>query len=220
MSARLKEKGKTKNKVSDIIRILKKAYPDARCSLNYGSREELLVAIILSAQCTDAMVNRVTPSLFSSFHVPEGLARAPLKEIERIIRPCGYYRQKARYIKGTCASIVESFGGKVPSNMEELLTLPGVARKTANVLLSVGFNINEGIAVDTHVARISKRLGLTRQQQQDKIERKLMQLIPKRYWGDYTNWLIAHGRAVCSAKHPKCNICPLAKLCPSAFSVA
>jgi len=191
-------------------------YPDAACALNFRSPEELLVATILSAQCTDAMVNRVTPSLFAAYPVPEGLASAPLHKIERLIRSCGYYRQKARNIKGTCTMLCEKYGGKVPHDMEELLLLPGVARKTANVVLSVAFGINEGIAVDTHVKRLSRRLRLTANSDPAKIERDLMKLVKRKEWGDLTNLMIAHGRKICTARKPACDACVLNDVCPSA----
>lgn len=201
-----------------ILERLIASYPDAKCALNFKSPEELLVATILSAQCTDAMVNRITPSLFATFPVPEGLAAAPLRSIERIIRPCGYFRQKAKYIKGCCRMLIERFGGKVPMSMSDLLQLPGVARKTANVVLSVGFSINEGVAVDTHVARISKRLGLVSSTRPDKIEEQLMHLYPREQWGKITDVMIAHGRAVCSARKPMCDVCPVEELCPSSIA--
>lgn len=203
-----------------VLKKLIQAYPDARCALNFHSPEELLVATILSAQCTDVMVNRVTPELFERYPVPEKMAEAPLRHLERIIRPCGYYRQKARYIKESCRKLIESFGGKVPKTIEELLQLPGVARKTANVVLSVAFGINEGIAVDTHVSRIARRLGFTKEKNPERIERELMSLFPRKDWGKLTDVLIAHGRAVCKARRPDCAHCPVKRLCPSAFSVS
>jgi endonuclease-3 len=203
-----------------VLKKLIQVYPDARCALNFHSPEELLVATILSAQCTDVMVNRVTPELFERYPVPEKMAEAPLRHLERIIRPCGYYRQKARYIKESCRKLIESFGGKVPKTIEELLQLPGVARKTANVVLSVAFGINEGIAVDTHVSRIARRLGFTKEKNPERIERELMSLFPRKDWGKLTDVLIAHGRAVCKARRPDCAHCPVKRLCPSAFSVS
>lgn len=201
----------------EVLLRLRSSYPDARCSLNFSTPEELLVATILSAQCTDSMVNSVTPALFRKFPVPEGLAKGNLTEIEGIIRPCGYFRQKAKYIRGTCREIVGGHSGRVPRSLHELTLLPGVARKTANVLLSVAFNINEGIAVDTHVARLSRRLKLAGSKDPVKMERELMRVVDSKDWGELTTLLIAHGREVCSARKPNCVSCVLSGLCPSAF---
>jgi endonuclease-3 len=203
-----------------IVSLLKREYPDARCALNFSTPEELLVATILSAQCTDNMVNRVTPGLFSSYPVPAGLAEASLSGVRKIIKPCGYYRQKSRYIRDACRMIVEKYGGSVPRTMDELLKLPGVARKTANVILSVAFGINEGIAVDTHVLRLSTRLGLASVRNATAAERQLMEILDRKQWGDFTTLLIAHGRMICTSRKPLCASCILSELCPSAFSFA
>lgn len=205
-------------KAAEIISILNSTYPDAKCALNFGSPEELLIATILSAQCTDNMVNSVTPELFRRFPVPDGLAAGSLAEIQRIIRPCGYYRQKSKYVRDTCRKIVEQHSGIVPRSIEELIMLPGVARKTANVVLSVAFDINDGIAVDTHVARLSRRIGLARSMSPEKIERELMGIVDRTNWGRFTTLLIAHGRAVCTARKPGCGVCAISALCKSAFS--
>lgn len=219
--ARMKRGGATarQERARAVLERLTSDYPDARCALNFTSPEELLVATILSAQCTDSMVNSVTPALFHRFPVPDKLAAGTLQEIQSIIRPCGFYRQKSRYIRESCRRVVESFSGRVPHSLQELLTLPGVARKTANVVLSVAFDINEGIAVDTHVARLSRRLGLARSRAPDKIERDLMKIVESKEWGKFTTLLIAHGRAVCSARRPACAECSLRDICPSAFKV-
>ncbi len=200
-----------------IIEALRKNYPDARCALDFNTPAELLIATILSAQSTDRVVNSVTPELFSRFPVPEMLSKAELAEIEQIVRPCGYYRQKARSIKETATVLSSRYNGRVPASMRDLLTLRGVARKTANVVLSVAFGINEGVAVDTHVARLSRRLRLTAAMRPEVIEKDLMTEIPNSEWGDFTTLLIAHGRAVCSARRPRCSVCCISGLCPSAF---
>jgi endonuclease-3 len=199
------------------LRTLKNCYPDAKCELNFSSPEELLIATILSAQSTDRTVNSVTRALFSRFPVPAGLAKAKLSEIERIIRPCGYYRQKARSIRETAAALFERYHGTVPPRMEDLLTLRGVARKTANVVLSVAFGINEGVAVDTHVARLSGRLGLSSASRPEAIEKDLMTAVARDEWGNFTTLLITHGRSVCNARKPHCSLCGIDSLCPSAF---
>lgn len=207
-----------REKGQQVLQLLGKSYPDAKCALDFSTPEELLVATILSAQCTDSMVNSVTPELFRRFPVPDGLAKGKLNEIQAIIRPCGYFRQKSKYIKGTCGKIATEHSGSVPRTMEDLTHLPGVARKTANVVLSVAFDINEGIAVDTHVARLSRRLGLAGSSDPVKVERELMRVVDRSNWGDLTTLLIAHGREVCSARKPQCSACTLSSMCPSAYS--
>ncbi len=200
----------------EILLRLKRLYPDATCSLTYDSPVQLLVATILSAQCTDERVNKVTPGLFSRFPDAQALAGANREELETLIRSTGFYRNKAKNIQGACDKIVREFGGKVPQRMEELLTLPGVARKTANVVLAHAFGILEGVTVDTHVKRLSQRLGLTTQKDPVRIERDLMKLIPQPDWENWSIRLIYHGRAVCKARKPDCQNCVLADLCPSA----
>ncbi len=207
-----------RSRARSILSVLKRKYPDARCALNFSTPEELLVATILSAQCTDNAVNRVTANLFSSYSVPAGLAGAELSDIRKIVKPCGYYRQKSRYIREACRLIVRNYNGGVPRTMEGLLELPGVARKTANVVLSVAFGINEGIAVDTHVLRLSVRLGLVTVKNATAAERQLMEIVDTKHWGDFTTLLIAHGRTICRARKPLCASCALNKLCPSAFN--
>lgn len=196
-----------------IVRKLAAAYPDARCALDYRTPFQLLVATILSAQCTDKKVNEVTPALFARWPTPEALAAAPPAEVEAMIRPTGFYRQKARAIQSSARDIVERFGGRVPRTMEELLSLHGVARKTANVVLGNAFGV-PGLTVDTHMKRVNGRLGLTREEDPVKIERDLMELIPEREWTIYSHRVIHHGRVCCTAQRPRCGECPLAADCP------
>jgi endonuclease-3 len=200
-----------------IIELLEKQYPRAKTALHYSSPLEILIATILSAQCTDKRVNIVTKSLFKKYRTAEDYANADLAELEQDIRSTGFYRNKAKNIKNAGQMLVERFDSQVPDTMEKILELPGVARKTANIVLSNAYGVIEGIAVDTHVRRLSKRLGLTENTNPDKIERELMQIIPKSHWKRITNLLISHGRNVCMARKPKCDSCILNKLCPSAF---
>lgn len=199
----------------EILNILKYLYPDATCSLTYETVVQLLVATILSAQCTDQRVNQVTPALFARFPDAEALKNAPREEIEALIRSTGFYRNKAKNIQGACQKIVIDFQGEVPQTMKDLLSLPGVARKTANVVLSHGFGINMGVTVDTHVKRLSNRLGLTKESDPVKIEKDLMQLLPQVDWENFAIRMIYHGRAICKARKPNCPDCKLAHLCPS-----
>ncbi len=192
------------------------AYAHLTTGLNATSPLELLVATILSAQCTDERVNMVTPGLFARYPMPEDYATADPEELEAIIHSCGFYRNKARNIQGMARALIDRFDGQVPASMAELITLPGVARKTANVVLSHGFGINEGIAVDTHVGRLSQRLGLTRETDPTKIEADLMRIVPRERWGRVSDVLIWHGRLVCAARSPRCGDCTLADICPSA----
>ena len=198
----------------EIIRLLKKEYPDPRTALRYETPHQMLVATILSAQCTDVRVNMVTEELFRKYQGINEFAEADLQELEQDIRSTGFYRQKAKNIKNSSIAILENFSGKVPNTMEELITLPGVARKTANVVLSSAYGITKGIAVDTHVKRLSFRLGLTRHTDPNKIEQDLMKLAPKEEWSDLSYRLILHGRAVCSARKPGHDVCMLQHLCP------
>ena len=206
-----------KTRLLKIIELLEKEYPKAKTALHYSSPLEILVATILSAQCTDKRVNLVTPSLFKKYKTVKDYANADLAELEQDIRSTGFYRNKAKNIKNAGRMIIEQFNSQVPQTMEEILMLPGVARKTANIVLSNAYGIIVGIAVDTHVRRLSKRLGLTENTNPDKIEKDLMQIVPKTHWKSITNLLISHGRAVCSARKPKCGTCCLNKICPSAF---
>lgn len=200
---------------SAIIRRLEQTYPDARCELGFQSPLQLLVAVILSAQCTDKRVNLVTPALFRKYPDAARFARASQEELERAIHSTGFYRNKARNIRLACQAIMERFGGKVPDTMEQLLTLDGVGRKTANVILDVAFGKNEGVCVDTHVLRLSGRLGLSSATTPERVEQDLMRLFPRELWGRVTAWLIWHGRRRCRARAPDCHGCELQPLCPS-----
>jgi endonuclease-3 len=205
-----------KRRVRQLIGLLRREYPEARCSLDHTSPLELLVATILSAQCTDERVNAVTAGLFRKYRTWEDYAAAPAAELERDIRPTGFFRNKARSIQGACRLIGERHGGRVPDRMEELLDLPGVARKTANVVLGNAYHIASGVVVDTHVSRLSGRLGLSAEKTAEKIERDLTARVPESDWIDFSHLLIAHGRKVCKARNPLCGECVLARLCPSA----
>lgn len=198
-----------------LIARLREAYPDAACALEHQSPFQLLVATILSAQCTDARVNMVTPGLFARYPDAAAMSRASQGDIEEIIRSTGFYRNKAHAIRAASARIEETFGGSVPRSMEELLTLPGVARKTANVVLGVGYGLSEGVVVDTHVARIARRLGLSRGKNPEEVERALMGLLPQEEWIHFAHLLIFHGRRTCVARKPLCADCPVIDLCPS-----
>ena len=197
-----------------ILTALKRAYPDAHCELLHSNPLELLIATILSAQCTDKMVNRVTPGLFRKYPSAEAFARAPLEELQQDIRQIGFYRSKARNIRACCRALLEHHGGTVPRSMEELTELAGVGRKAANVVLGNAFAINCGIVVDTHVARLSVRLGLTRERTPEKIESALVKLIPQSDWTLFSHLLIFHGRRRCFARKPDCEGCELQPLCP------
>ena len=200
-----------------VIELLDREHSDAKIALRYTNSLELLVATILSAQCTDERVNMVTKILFKKYTKAEDYANADLKELEQDIKSTGFYRNKAKNIKNAGKMIVEQFDSQVPQTMEEILELPGVARKTANIVLSNAYGVIVGIAVDTHVRRLSKKLGLTENTNPEKIEKDLMQIVPKSHWKNITNLLISHGRTVCDARKPKCDICCLNKICPSAF---
>lgn len=206
------------NRTLKIIELLEKEHRDAKIALNHTNPLELLIATILSAQCTDERVNIVTKTLFKKYRSIEDYAGADLKELEQDIRSTGFYRNKARNIKKCCQMILDKFGSQVPKTMEEILELPGVARKTANIVLSNAYGVVEGIAVDTHVRRLSRRLRLTANDNPDKIEQDLMKLVPKSKWMRFTELLIFHGRKTCTAKRPKCETCVVNKLCPSAFT--
>lgn len=201
-------------RLAKIIGALKRAYPDAHCELNYSNPLELLVATILSAQCNDKQVNIVTESLFKKYRTAEDYANANPAEFEQEIKRIGLYRNKAKNIQAAARALVEKYGGKVPDSMEELIELPGVGRKTANVVLGNTFNINCGVVVDTHVARLSMRLGLTRETAPEKIEQVLMKLVPQNDWCLFSHLLIWHGRRRCYARSPDCAHCEVLKLCP------
>lgn len=192
-------------------------YPFAQCALVHNNAWELLVATILSAQCTDKRVNMVTPELFGKFPTPEAMAKADISEIKTIIRSTGFYNNKAKNILGAAKMITEKYHGEVPSSMEELLMIPGVARKTANVVLSIWFKINQGVVVDTHVGRLSRRLALTQETNPEKIEADLQKLYKRKDWERIATLLIYHGRNVCFARKPNCSGCKLNKICPAAF---
>ncbi|MBW4452630.1 MAG: endonuclease III [Nostoc indistinguendum CM1-VF10] len=205
-----------KQRAIEILARLKRLYPDATCSLNYSTPVQLLVATILSAQCTDERVNKVTPALLERFPDAASLAIADLVELENLVRSTGFYRNKAKNIQAACRMIVNEFDSVVPNQMEQLLKLPGVARKTANVVLGHGYGINVGVTVDTHVKRLSERLGLTEAKDPVRIEQDLMVLLPQPDWENWSIRLIYHGRAICKARSPICVACELADLCPAA----
>jgi endonuclease-3 len=209
-----------KQRALEVLTILQRLYPDAVCSLTHETPVQLLVATILSAQCTDERVNLVTPALFQRYPTAQALADADRLEIETLIHSTGFYRNKAKNLQGACRKIVEDFDGEVPKQMELLLTLPGVARKTANVVLAHAFGILQGVTVDTHVKRLSQRLGLSQASDPVKIERDLMQLLPQADWENYSIRIIYHGRAVCKARKPLCSDCELRPLCPAAPSAS
>lgn len=211
----VKKKSSLKQRSLEILLRLKRLYPDAKCTLNYDTPVQLLVATILSAQCTDERVNKVTPALFKKFPDAATLAQADLSELETLIHSTGFYHNKAKNIKATAQMLVEKYDGQVPEMMAQLLELPGVARKTANVVLAHAFGLNIGVTVDTHVKRLSQRLGLTVHTDPLKIERDLMLLLPQVDWENWSIRLIYHGRAVCLARNPQCDQCILADLCPS-----
>jgi endonuclease III len=219
-SATAKTKGTTRNprnpkRVAAILDILAETYPGVVCALHHHNAWELTVATILSAQCTDVRVNMVTPALFKRFPTPKAMAAASLPEIEELIRTTGFFRNKAKSIKGAAQAVIEEFGGEVPQRMEEILKLPGVARKTGNVVLGSWYGIASGIVVDTHVMRLSQRLELTKERTPEKIERDLMTILPQDRWINFSHELIHHGRQVCIARKPKCVDCTLEKLCNS-----
>lgn len=200
-------------RIKNIVRILKTLYPDVKTQLNHKNPFELLVATILSAQCTDKQVNRVTPGLFKRMSTPADFANAPIEQIEELIRPTGFFRNKSKNIQNCARVLIEQYHSRVPLTLEELVTLPGVGRKTANVVLGAAFGV-PGMVVDTHVARISRRLELTFQRDPVKIEMDLMQVIPKKEWNDFSLRLIFFGRATCKARKPKCTVCSINRLCP------
>lgn len=205
-------------RIQHIMELLEKEHPDAKIALHYGNPLELLVATILSAQCTDKTVNEVTRTLFKRYKSAQDYACANTKTLEREIRSTGFYHNKAKNLKGAAQVLLKEYGGEVPKTMEELLTLPGVARKTANIVLSNAYGIIDGVAVDTHVRRLAQRLGLSENDNPNKIEQDLMRLLPKEQWPRLTDLLIFHGRRVCNAKKPLCEKCVISRLCPSAFT--
>lgn len=204
------------DRARELLARLPKIYPDAHCELVHASPLELLVATILSAQCTDKRVNLTTPALFQRCRTAADYAAIPQEELEALIRPTGFYRNKAKNLRAMGQALVERHGGKVPSTLEELAALPGAGRKTANVVLGNAFSKNEGVVVDTHVGRLSQRLGLTKFSDPVRIERDLMKLFPRESWTDFSHWLIFHGRRRCAARKPDCPNCELRDICPSA----
>jgi len=203
-----------KKRTGEIIKRLKKEYPDAHCALVHANAFELLIATILSAQCTDERVNVVTANLFRKYRNPQDYLEVSPEELERDIHSTGFFRNKAKNIRGACEKITNDFDGEIPRSMEELLTLNGVARKTANVVLGNAFGIASGVVVDTHVSRLSNRLGLTEQTAPEKIEKDLQPLVPEKDWIMFPHWLISHGRKICQARKPKCPECVLNDICP------
>lgn len=208
-----------KERAATLIEAFRKVYPQAHCELVFANPLQLLVATVLSAQCTDKRVNLVTETLFERYRSAEDFANAGQEEMEEAIRSTGFYRNKAKAIRALAAALVEHHGGKVPADMDALTALPGVGRKTANVVLGNAFGLNEGIVVDTHVARLSQRLGLTKETDPGKIELDLLKLVPREEWTNFSHWLIWHGRRRCTARNPDCAGCEVQKLCPSAFKV-
>ncbi|MGH9818499.1 MAG: endonuclease III [Candidatus Acidiferrales bacterium] len=211
----MKERGAHPRRVRAILEKLDAAHPDAHCELNHKNAFQLLVATILSAQCTDVRVNMVTPGLFEKYPAPDRLAYANPRDIEEEIRTTGFFRAKTKSIMGACKRIVENFGGTVPKTMEEILTLPGVARKTANVVLGTAYGIPSGVVVDTHMLRVAKRLDLTRHNEPKKVEQDLMKVIPQDRWIQFSHQIIWHGRRRCSARKPRCPDCNLERICYS-----
>jgi endonuclease III len=215
---RLKEDLKrTKERLLKIIKLLRKEYPQAECTLNHSSPYELLVATILSAQCTDERVNIVTADLFRKYRKPEDYLEVEREELENDIKSTGFFRNKAKALQGVARILLDKHNGEVPDNLEDLLELPGVARKTANVVLGNAFGFAPGVVVDTHVSRLSARLGFSEQKQAEKIEKDLIALVPKREWIEFPHLLIAHGRKICKARNPMCGNCPIEHLCPSSL---
>jgi endonuclease-3 len=220
---RLTRESPVKERASEIIRLLKEEYPEARVALRFSNPLECLVAVILSAQATDKKVNEVTETLFRKYRTPEDYLKVPEAELAADLKPTGFFNQKAKAVRGACRMIVEVFGGRVPDSMADLVNLPGVARKTANIVLGNSYpdklisDVDAGIAVDTHVRRVSQRLGFTEQKDPNKVERDLMDILPREDWFTFTYVLIDHGRALCKAPTPTCEPCPVNHLCPSSL---
>ncbi len=210
-------KSQLKERTEKIIKLLKRAHPDAKCALNHANAFELLIATILSAQCTDERVNKVTADLFRKYRKPADYLKVPATELQQDIRTTGFFRNKTKSIQGASKMLVEEFDDEVPQSMEELLKLPGVARKTANVVLGVAYAKAEGVVVDTHVSRLSHRLKLTRHKDAGKIEKDLMEIVPRKNWIEFAHLLIFHGRRICKARRPVCEECVVEELCPSSI---
>ena len=207
-----------KSEIIELIKILKNTYPNATCSLNFKTPFELVVAVMLSAQCTDERVNKTTPLIFSKLKTPEDFAKANISEIETLIHPCGFYKNKAKNLKSCSLKLINDFNSQVPQTMEELISLAGIGRKSANVILLEAFGIANGIAIDTHAKRVSNRIGLSSEVSPQKIEQDLLKIIPIEYLKDINHLFVYHGRAICTARNPKCNICPINYLCNFAKS--
>lgn len=204
---------KNKKDTIKIIEILKDYYPDATCSLDFKDPFEMMISVMLAAQCTDERVNKTTPGLFAKYGTPELMAKADIKDLEEIVHPCGFYKNKAKNIKACSQKLLDEYDGKVPENMEALQSLPGVGRKSANVIMLEAFHNPQGIAVDTHAKRISNRIGFSKQTEPEKVEQDLLKQIPKEYYYDVNHLLVWHGRAICDARKPKCEECPVKKYC-------
>ena len=202
-----------KQEFKEIIDLLKKQYPKAKCSLDFSTPFELLIAVMLSAQCTDERVNKTTPSIFKKYNTPEDFVKMDISLLENLIHPCGFYKNKAKNIKATSKILVEKYNSKVPQTMDELIALPGVGRKTANVVMLEAFNNPQGVAVDTHCKRIANRIGISKESEPEKIEKDILKLAPKEYYKDLNHILIYHGRNICDSRNPKCDICPIYKKC-------
>ena len=202
-----------KKQVTEILEILKEYYPDAKCSLNFDNPFELTIAVMLSAQCTDERVNRTTPELFAKYKTPLDFSKAKVSDIEKIIKPCGFHKTKATNIKNTSIKILDNYNGTVPETIEELMTLPGIGRKSANVIMTEAFNTPIGIAVDTHAKRLSNRIGFSSKSDPLKIEADLLKIVPKEYIGKINHLLMWHGRSICKAPTPNCEICPIKHYC-------
>jgi endonuclease-3 len=213
MTALRRTKSTSPERVAEILKILDATYPAVECALHHSSPFQLLIATILSAQCTDVRVNLVTPELFLHFPTSEAMAKATLPQLESLIRTTGFFHNKAKALQGAARKLVADFNGQIPETLAELITLPGVARKTANVVLGVCFSKSEGVVVDTHVQRISRRLGLAKSETPQKIEQELIQILPRDHWIRYSHQIIHHGRALCIARKPRCKDCPLEQIC-------
>ena len=200
----------------EILKILKHTYPDAKCSLDFTTPFELVIAVMLSAQCTDERVNKTTPSIFCKYNTPQHFANIDLTELEILIHSCGFYKNKAKNIKACSQKILDDFDGQVPQNMKDLMSLPGIGRKSANVVMLEAFSVPSGIAVDTHAKRISNRIGFSKESEPEKIEQDLTRIFSKEWWKDINHLLIWHGRNCCTARNPKCNTCPIKKYCKNA----
>ena len=204
---------KTKKEAQEIIKILKEYYPDAVCSLDFTSPFEMMISVMLAAQCTDERVNKTTPNLFDKYNTPEKMVMISQEELENIIHPCGFYKTKAKNIIATSKILIEKYGGKVPENMKDLQSLPGVGRKSANVIMLEAFHNPQGIAVDTHAKRISNRIGFSNETDPEKVEQDLLKQIPKELYYDVNHLLVWHGRKICDARKPKCDVCPVSNYC-------